>query len=197
MQSRAAESQKRGLQVIWTWLQVIWTWLQVFWTWMHQLFCICLPFVAWCTRFHCRSHPRNNRSCQFRAACISCVGNRCQGIQFCLQKPSNYLAEAVHRFCRCLTVATTVLDSSCLVMSVHVMFISLFWIWCQLFSFVTSWMSLAYSWTHLDSLDDVCNSFHSCHGFAVQLVDSFSLLCFWDVLETCCTWFERVVSNLN
>ena len=73
----------------------------------------------------CRSCPRNNRSCQFRAACRSCVGNCCQGIQFCLQKPSNYLAEAVHRFCRCLTVAT-VLDSSCLVMSVHVMFISLF-----------------------------------------------------------------------
>ena len=59
--------------------------------------------------FRCRSCPRNNRSCQFRAACISCVGNRCQGIQFCLQKPSNYLAEAVHRFCRYLTVAT-VLD---------------------------------------------------------------------------------------
>ena len=58
---------------------------------------------------------------------MSCVGNRCQGIQFCLQKPSNYLAKAVHRFCRCLTVAT-VLDLSCLVMSVHVMFISLFWI---------------------------------------------------------------------
>ena len=123
---------------------------------------------------------------QETTACISCVGNRCQGIQFCLQKPSSYRAEAVHRFCRCLTVAT-VLDFSCLVMSVHVMFISLFWICCQLFSFVTSWMSLAYSWTHLDSLDDVCNSFHSCHGFAVQLVDSFSLLCFWDVLATCCT----------
>ena len=75
--------------------------------------------------FQCRSCPRNNRSCQYRAACRSCVGNCCQGIQFCLQKPSNYLAEAVHWFCRCLTVAT-VLDSSCLVMSVHVMFISLF-----------------------------------------------------------------------
>ena len=25
----------------------------------------------------------------------------------------------------------------------------------------------------MDSLDDVCNSFHSCHGFAVQHVDSF------------------------
>ena len=25
----------------------------------------------------------------------------------------------------------------------------------------------------MDSLDDVCNSFHSCHGFAVQLVDRF------------------------
>ena len=61
--------------------------------------------------FQCISRPRNNRSCQFRAACISCVGNRCQGIHFCLQKPSNYLAEAVHRFCRCLTVAT-VLDFS-------------------------------------------------------------------------------------
>ena len=35
----------------------------------------------------------------------------------------------------------------------------------------------------MDSLDDVCNSFHSCHGFAVHLVDSFSLFCFWDVLE--------------
>ena len=75
--------------------------------------------------FQCRSRPRNNRSCQYQAACRSCVGNCCQGIQFCLQKPSNYLAEAVHRFCRCLTVAT-VLDSSCLVISVHVMFISLF-----------------------------------------------------------------------
>ena len=40
-------------------------------------------------------------------------------------------------------------------------------------SIVTSWMSLACSWTHVDSLDDVCNSFHSWHGFAVQLVDSF------------------------
>ena len=48
-------------------------------------------------------------------------------------------------------------------------------------------MSLACSWTHVDSLDDVCNSFHSCHGFAVQLVDRFSLLCFWDVLATYCT----------
>ena len=75
--------------------------------------------------FQCRSRPRNNRSCQHQAACRSCVGNCCQGIQFCLQKPSNYLAEAVHRFCRCLTVAT-ILDSSCLVISVHVMFISLF-----------------------------------------------------------------------
>ena len=35
----------------------------------------------------------------------------------------------------------------------------------------------------MDSLDDVCNSFHSCHGFAGHLVDSFSLFCFWDVLE--------------
>ena len=26
----------------------------------------------------------------------------------------------------------------------------------------------------MDSLDYVCNSFHSCHGFAVQLVDSFT-----------------------
>ena len=65
----------------------------------------------------CRSRPRNNRSCQFSAACISCVGNCCYGIQFCLQKLSNDLAEAVHRFCRCLTVVT-VLDSLCLVMSV-------------------------------------------------------------------------------
>ena len=48
-------------------------------------------------------------------------------------------------------------------------------------------MSLACSWTPVDSLDDVRNSFHSCHVFAVQLVDSFSLLCFWDVLVTCCT----------
>ena len=51
------------------------------------------------------------------------------------------------------------------------------------FSLVTSLMSLTCSWTHVDSLDDVCNSFHSCHGFAVHLVDSFSLFCFWDVLE--------------
>ena len=35
----------------------------------------------------------------------------------------------------------------------------------------------------MDSLDDVCNSLHSCHGFAVHLVDSFSLFGFWDVLE--------------
>ena len=35
----------------------------------------------------------------------------------------------------------------------------------------------------MDSLDDVCNSFHSCHGFAVQLVDSLSLLCFGMVLQ--------------
>ena len=54
-------------------------------------------------------------------------------------------------------------------------------------SCVSSLMSLACSWTPVDSLDDVCNSFHGCHGFAVQLVDSFSLLCFWDVLATCCT----------
>ena len=85
--------------------------------------CICLLLVVHV--FQCRSRPRNNRSCQCQAACRSCVGNCCQGIQFCLQKPSNYLAEAVHRFCRCLTVAT-VLDFSCLVMSIHVMFISLF-----------------------------------------------------------------------
>ena len=85
--------------------------------------CICLLLVVHV--FQCRSRPRNNRSCQYQAACRSCVGNCCQGIQFCLQKPSNYLAEAVHRFCRCLTVAT-VLDSSCLVIPVHVMFISLF-----------------------------------------------------------------------
>ena len=47
-------------------------------------------------------------------------------------------------------------------------------------------MSLACSWTHVDSLDDVYNSFHSCHGSAVQLADSFSLLCFWDVLVIVC-----------
>ena len=35
----------------------------------------------------------------------------------------------------------------------------------------------------MDSLDDVCNSFHSCHGLAVHLVDSFSLFCFWGVVE--------------
>ena len=92
----------------------------------NHLNVICLHlFIACCSRFSVRSRPRNNRSCQYQAACRSCVGNCCQGIQFCLQKPSNYLAEAVHRFCRCLTVAT-VLDSSCLVISVHVMFISLF-----------------------------------------------------------------------
>ena len=49
--------------------------------------------------FQCRSHPRNNRSCQFRAACRSCVGNRCpEKRRFCLQKLSNYLAEALYRF---------------------------------------------------------------------------------------------------
>ena len=36
----------------------------------------------------------------------------------------------------------------------------------------------------MDSLDDVCNSFHSCHGFAVHLVDSFSLFCFLGCLGT-------------
>ena len=121
VQSRAAESQKERIA---SHLNLI----------ASHLNWIANHLNAWCTRFHCRSRPRNNRSCQFRAACISCVGNRCQGIQFCLQKPSNYLAEAVHRFCRCLTVAT-VLDFSCLVMSIHVMFISLFWIWCLLFHF--------------------------------------------------------------
>ena len=71
--------------------------------------------------------------------------------------------------------------------SVHEMFISL----------VTSLMSFTCSWTHVDSLDDVCNSFHSCHGFAVHLVDSFSLFCFWDVLE--CFWdvLERHAFDLN
>ena len=64
-------------------------------------------------------------------------------------------------------------------------------------SLLTSLMSLACSWTHVDSLDDVCNSFHSCHGCAVQLVDSFSLLRFGMFLPTCYTWFERVVSDLN
>ena len=56
----------------------------------------------------------------------------------------------------------------------------------------------------MDSLDDVCNSFHSCHGFAVHLVDRFSLFCFlgclgtfWDVLE--CFWdvLERHALDLN
>ena len=123
VQSRAAESQKERIA---SHLNLI----------ASHLNWIANHLNAWCTRFHCRSRPRNNRSCQFRAACISCVGNRCQGIQFCLQKPSNYLAEAVHRFYRCLTVAT-VLDFSCLVMSIHVIFISLFWIWCLLFSLLT------------------------------------------------------------
>ena len=49
----------------------------------------------------------------------------------------------------------------------------------------------------MDSLDEVCNSFHSCHGFAVQLVDSFSLLCFWDVLECNALDLNVVVSHLN
>ena len=35
----------------------------------------------------------------------------------------------------------------------------------------------------MDSLDDVCNSFHSCHGFAVQLVDSFHCSVFGMVLQ--------------
>ena len=103
VQSRAAESQKERIA---SHLNLI----------ASHLNWIANHLNAWCTRFHCRSRPRNNRSCQFRAACISCVGNRCQGIQFCLQKPSNYLAEAVHRFCRCLTVAT--------VLDFHVL-------WCQ------------------------------------------------------------------
>ena len=43
----------------------------------------------------------------------------------------------------------------------------------------------------MDSLDYVCNSFHSCHGFAVQLVDSFHCSV-WDGLATwCCTCLER------
>ena len=146
-------------------------------------FVYCLLF----TFFSAEAVLGTTEAVSYQAACRSCVGNCCQGIQFCLQKPSNYLAEAVHRFCRCLTVAT-VLDSSCLVMSsscdVH---FTVFGFDVNCFHLVSSLMSLACSWTHVDSLDDVCNSFHSCHGFAVQLVDSFSLLCFWDVLVTWCT----------
>ena len=43
----------------------------------------------------------------------------------------------------------------------------------------------------MDSLDHVCNSFRSCHGFAVQLVDCFHCLVLgWMVLQ-------RVVLVLN
>ena len=52
-------------------------------------------------------------------------------------------------------------------------------------------MSLACSWTHVDSLDYVCNSFHSCHGFAVQLARQFHCSVFGMVLQRFCTWFER------
>ena len=58
-------------------------------------------------------------------------------------------------------------------------------------------MSLACSWTHVDSLDDVCNSFHSCHGFAVQLVDSFHCSVFEMVLQRVVRVLNVVVSNLN
>ena len=49
----------------------------------------------------------------------------------------------------------------------------------------------------MDPLDDVCNSFHSGHGFAVQLVDSFSLLCFEMVLQRVVHVLNIVVSNSN
>ena len=48
-------------------------------------------------------------------------------------------------------------------------------------------MSLACSWTHVDSLDDVFNSFTVVMVFAVQLVDSFFTALFLDVLATFCT----------
>ena len=50
----------------------------------------------------------------------------------------------------------------------------------------------------MDSLDDVCNSFHSCHGFAVQLVDSFHCSVFEN--GSCNVLYvilNVVVSNLN
>ena len=49
----------------------------------------------------------------------------------------------------------------------------------------------------MDSLDDVCNSFHSCHGFAVQLVDSFHCSVFKMVLQRVVLVLNVVVSNLN
>ena len=49
----------------------------------------------------------------------------------------------------------------------------------------------------MDSLDDVCNSFHSCHGFAVQLVDSFHCSVFEMVLQRVVRVLNVVVSNLN
>ena len=107
---------------------------------------------------------------------------QCQGYPVCFQKLFNCLAEAVQSYCiSCFYVCRfmpveTVLEFPLLLMSVHVMFISLFWDWMSTVSLVTSLMSLACSWTHVDSLDSCCNSFYSCHGFAVQLVDSFTAL---------------------
>ena len=49
----------------------------------------------------------------------------------------------------------------------------------------------------MDSLDDVCNSFHSCHGFAIQLVDSFHCSVFEMVLQRVVRVLNVVVSNLN
>ena len=49
----------------------------------------------------------------------------------------------------------------------------------------------------MDSLDSGCNSFYSCHGFAVQLVDSFTALFLGMILQRFVLVLNALVSNLN
>ena len=51
---------------------------------------------------------------------------------------------------------------------------------------VSSLMSLACSWTHVDSLTMYTTVF-AVVMFCSSTCGQFSLLCFWDVLVTCCT----------
>ena len=159
---------------------------------LHNLSLHVFAFLLWLF-LHYQGLQKLSKK-QQKLSVKSCLQRLCRkqlpGLSSLFPGTFNCLAEAVQTHCRsCYYVCRLCqltqfgIFSSC---DVHFTVLGFD---VNSFHLVSSLMSLACSWTHVDSLDSVCNSFYSCHGFAVQLVDSFTALILgWSCNVLCLSW---------
>ena len=141
--------------------------------WIHVVFVV-VDFAFLC-REGCRNCPKFFRQKLSRTCSISRVGNSCLVIQLCLHKPCS---QSFHCFAGAVIGGQLKQFETCSSLDVHFTVLDLM----STVLIVTSLMSLACSWTHVDSLDSVATVFQL-SWFCSSTCRQFLLLCFGMVLQ--------------